>query len=170
MTTYNRHGNRWSVNELLQLQREYELLEWSVQDIAEKHERTVRSILFKLHLENFIDSWNNARGFDMQAYEDSFNDIETSNNDNSDSEDEEEEEEEKDEKDEEEEEEYLQLYEDDEDEESEYWEVEDKEAIEKLTDRIWSLETSVQEIGAIVKHIFGSFIKKPRQNVESENK
>ena len=46
MTT--RHGNKWTVNELLSLQREYELLEWSVQEIAEKHKRTVEAILFKI--------------------------------------------------------------------------------------------------------------------------
>lgn len=169
MTTYNRNGNRWTVNELLQLQREYELLEWSVHKIAKKHQRTVRAILFKLHSENLIDSWNNARGFDMQAYEDSFNDT-GSTNDNDDNSDNEEEDEDEDDE-EEEEEEYLQLYED-EDSDSEYLDVnegEDKEAIKKLTDKIWTLETSVQEIGAIVKQIFDSFIKKPRQNLESEH-
>ena len=67
MTT--RSGKRWNINELLSLQREYELLEWSVQQIAEKHERTVEAILFKLEAEGFITSWNEARGFDSKLYQ-----------------------------------------------------------------------------------------------------
>ena len=68
MITINRNGNKWTINEILSLQREYELLEWSVQQIAEKHQRSIIAILFKLHSEGFIDSWNDARGFDMKAY------------------------------------------------------------------------------------------------------
>ena len=29
-----RAGNKWTINETLQLQREYELLEWTIQQIA----------------------------------------------------------------------------------------------------------------------------------------
>ena len=58
-----RSGNKWNVNELLALQREYELLEWTIQEIAEKHERSEYAILFKLESEGFIDSWDKARGF-----------------------------------------------------------------------------------------------------------
>ena len=63
MKTAKRSGNKWNVNELLALQREYELLEWTIQEIAEKHERSEYAILFKLESEGFIDSWNKARGF-----------------------------------------------------------------------------------------------------------
>lgn len=63
MNTFKRIGNKWSVNELLQLQREYELLEWSVQKIADKHQRTVNAIMFRLEDEGFINSWSEARGF-----------------------------------------------------------------------------------------------------------
>jgi len=69
MTTYRRSGFKWSVNELLSLQREYELLEWSVQQIAEKHERSVEAILFRLEDEGFIDSWNSARGYNQIDYQ-----------------------------------------------------------------------------------------------------
>jgi len=69
MTTYRRSGFKWSVNELLSLQREYELLEWSVQQIAEKHERSVEAILFRLEDEGFIDSWNSARGYNQIVYQ-----------------------------------------------------------------------------------------------------
>jgi len=68
MTTY-RAGNKWTVNELLSLQREYELLEMSIQQIAAKHERSITAILFKLETEGFIDSWNAARGFDILEYQ-----------------------------------------------------------------------------------------------------
>jgi hypothetical protein len=67
MNANKRNGNRWTVNELLSLQREYELLEWNVQQIAEKHQRTERAILFRLESEGIITSWNAARGFDMES-------------------------------------------------------------------------------------------------------
>jgi hypothetical protein len=69
MTAYKRGGNKWTVNELLSLQREYELLEMSIQEIATKHQRSITSILFKLETEGFIDSWNSARGFDILEYQ-----------------------------------------------------------------------------------------------------
>jgi hypothetical protein len=69
MNTYKRIGNKWTVNELLSLQREYELLGWTIQEIAGKHERSVDAILYRLESEGFIDSWKDARGFDMESYE-----------------------------------------------------------------------------------------------------
>jgi len=68
MKTYNRRGNKWSINETLQLQREYELLEWNVSEIAEKHQRSIESILYRLETEGFIDSWKNARGYCYNEY------------------------------------------------------------------------------------------------------
>jgi len=67
MNTFKRRGNKWSVNELLQLQREYELLEWTVQEIANKHQRSVDAIMFRLEDEGFINSWSEARGYQMGA-------------------------------------------------------------------------------------------------------
>lgn len=58
-----RHNKKWSINEVLALQREYELLELSVTEIATKHERSNKSILFKLTQEGFIENWESARGF-----------------------------------------------------------------------------------------------------------
>ena len=69
MTTYRRSGFKWTVNELISLQREYELLEWTVQQIAEKHERSVEAILFRLEEEEFITSWNTARGYNQINYQ-----------------------------------------------------------------------------------------------------
>ena len=59
----NRSGNKWTVNEILSLQREYELLEMSIQEIALKHSRSVDAILYKLDSEGFIDNWHDARGY-----------------------------------------------------------------------------------------------------------
>lgn len=63
MQTYKRHYKKWSINEILQLQREYELLELSIQEISRIHNRSIRAILCKLEKENFIDNWYEAKGF-----------------------------------------------------------------------------------------------------------
>jgi hypothetical protein len=69
MTEYKRKGNKWTINELLQLQREYELLEWTVQQIAEKHQRSVTAILYRLEDEGFVNSFSNARGYNINLSE-----------------------------------------------------------------------------------------------------
>jgi len=51
MSLYNRNRKRWTVNECLALQREFELLEWSIDEIATKHKRTPKAIMFKLDQE-----------------------------------------------------------------------------------------------------------------------
>ena len=55
MNSYSRTGFKWSVNEILSLQREFELLGWNVQEIADKHKRTPNAIMHKLDLEGFAD-------------------------------------------------------------------------------------------------------------------
>ena len=55
MTTYKRIGNRWTINECLQLQREFELLELSIDKIAERHQRTPNAIMCKLDQEGLAD-------------------------------------------------------------------------------------------------------------------
>ena len=65
--TPRRNGNKWTVSELNTLQREYELLEMTIQDIALKHERTVEAILYKLYGEQFIDEFHVARGYTEYA-------------------------------------------------------------------------------------------------------
>ena len=119
MTT--RSGNRWTINELLSLQREYELLEWSVQQIAEKHQRAVEAILFKLEAEGFITSWNEARGFDSQLYQNTWSSVGTDEN----------------------------VVNDDIVSET-----------DKLTERVWNLETSLSEIGSLVKQMFDGMVAK----------
>jgi hypothetical protein len=59
----SRHFLRWNVNEVLRLQREYELLEMSVADIAKLHNRSINAIVCKLVSEGFVDCWENARGY-----------------------------------------------------------------------------------------------------------
>ena len=54
MSTH-RIGNKWTVNEVLSLQREFELLGWDIVQIAEKHGRTANAIMFKLDQEGFAD-------------------------------------------------------------------------------------------------------------------
>lgn len=51
----NRNGYKWSINEILKLQREYELLELSVSEMAKLHQRTDEAIVFKLLAEGFLD-------------------------------------------------------------------------------------------------------------------
>lgn len=60
---YNRSRNKWTVNEILSLEREYELLEMTIQEIALKHSRSVEAILFRLDSEGFINNWYDARGY-----------------------------------------------------------------------------------------------------------
>ena len=55
MTSFKRFGNRWTINECLQLEREYDLLELSIDEMAERHHRTPNAIMFKLEQEGFAD-------------------------------------------------------------------------------------------------------------------
>lgn len=48
-----RSGKKWNVNEILSLQREYELLQMNIDDIAKKHKRTPKAIVYKLQQEGF---------------------------------------------------------------------------------------------------------------------
>ena len=147
MNTFNRNGNRWTVNELLSLQREYELLEWTIQQIAVKHQRTERAILFKLGSEGFVTSWNNARGFDMESYKASFEDDSVSENYVSNEEDEDCEEDLCDNNSD-----YDDVDEDTDDD------TDDTSEVERLSERIWSLETAVTDIKDIVQQMFNSIV------------
>ena len=62
-TQYKRSGNKWNINELISLQREFELLEMSVKDIAVKHCRSEIAILYKLEYEGYISSWDQIPGY-----------------------------------------------------------------------------------------------------------
>ena len=53
-----RNGYKWSVNECLKLEREYDLLKLSVPEMAILHKRTMNAIMFKLQAEG-LDTFNN---------------------------------------------------------------------------------------------------------------
>lgn len=129
-----RRGNKWTINEVLTLQREYELLELSVQEIAERHKRSVTAILCKLEAEGFISSWDDARGYVFQ-------DVIQNNN----------------------------IHDNIEVELSEVSGTNDyieTTEIDGLTDRIWNLETSVKQIGSMVKHMFEEISNKKKNKLK----
>ena len=74
MTT-TRANKKWTVNELLSLQREYELLDMDIFEIALKHKRTPKAILYKLEDEAIINNWDEARGYAKFCDEDLTDDI-----------------------------------------------------------------------------------------------
>lgn len=52
---FSRIGKRWNINECLNLQREFELLTLSIDEIAIKHKRTPNAIMCKLDEEGLAD-------------------------------------------------------------------------------------------------------------------
>lgn len=55
MSQYTRNRKRWTINECLNLQREFELLELSIDEISLKHKRTPNAIMQKLDKEGFAN-------------------------------------------------------------------------------------------------------------------
>jgi hypothetical protein len=49
-----RSWNRWTIPELIALEREYDLLELTVLEIAQRHNRTESAIVSRLELEGFL--------------------------------------------------------------------------------------------------------------------
>jgi hypothetical protein len=122
--TPTRHGNKWTTNEILSLQREYELLELSIPEIADRHKRSVMSILCKLEYEGFIenDEVNNLMtsipiegdvNIDICAEECCDDDVASE--------------------------------------------------VDKLTERVWNLETSVDDIRGMVKSMFDTLVVQQKQ-------
>lgn len=64
MSCYKRNYYPWTVNECLQLQREYELLELSIEEIAKRHNRTPLAIAYKIVAEEF----DNVDKIDINKY------------------------------------------------------------------------------------------------------
>ena len=158
MNSYKRSGNRWTINELISLQREYELLEWTVGQISEKHQRSVEAILFRLESEGFISSWNNARGFNTEQYQENLSeniefvvqddmsvdeDEDCSDNDS-------------------------EYFDEGVDEEDDDMSIDDDESdVNNLTERVWKLETSVTEINSMMKQMFDSWVSDKSKNRSS---
>lgn len=57
-----RNNFKWNINELLRLEREYDLLELNVIEIAKLHQRTQYAIVMKLQSEGIISNYRVARG------------------------------------------------------------------------------------------------------------
>ena len=150
MTPNMRYGNKWNTNELLALQREYELLEWSIQEIAEKHKRSVNAILFKLESEGYINTWYEARGFELvnQTHDvEQDEDTEVSETDSdSDSESE---------TDSVTENIVLDVIDNDSSDN-----IHSNEEVNELSERVWKLETNVSEISSLVKKMIEVMVSK----------
>jgi len=135
MSTCKRHGKKWTHNEILSLQREYELLEWDLQTIANKHKRSVNSIIYKLYSEGITETL--------------LNDVKTKNNIN-----------------------HEEENNDDLDSSSDSVDDNDADKVDKnittLTDRVWTLETSVSNISLMVKQLFDKITN--RKEVKSSLK
>ena len=126
MTDCKRSGKRWTTSEILNLQREYELLKLSVQEIAQKHHRSVDSILFKLDAEGLIDTIYdiNVDKHEKEDETDSSSDYE-------------------------EQEDNISEY-----DEPEHDSVCLECNLDNLSERVWNLETSLGEINSMVKQMF----------------
>jgi len=149
MSTTKRNGNKWTIQETLSLQREYELLEWTVQEIAAKHERSVNAILFKLLAENFVSSWNDARGFNLKQHAAAMLGQDAATDDDED----EDECECDDVNDDDYVEDELNFEADDEDEDDEYVDDDTSDAEEP-----WNLKDSITEISNLVKMMFDTMV------------
>jgi hypothetical protein len=55
MTTYRRANAKWTINECLRLEREFDLLKLSIDEIAVLHERSAQGIMYKLDSEGLAD-------------------------------------------------------------------------------------------------------------------
>ena len=55
MTTYRRANAKWTINECLRLEREFDLLKLSIDEIAALHERSAQGIMYKLDSEGLAD-------------------------------------------------------------------------------------------------------------------
>lgn len=55
MTTHSRNNFKWGVQEILSLQREFQLLKLSIDEIAKKHKRTPNAIMLKLDKEGMAN-------------------------------------------------------------------------------------------------------------------
>ena len=53
-----RHGKRWEIPETLKLQREYELLQLPIDEIAYKHLRNTEAIEARIMKEGFVQRSN----------------------------------------------------------------------------------------------------------------
>jgi len=146
MNTHARYGFKWSVNEILSLQREYELLGWSIDEIAEKHKRTPNAIMYKLDEEGFADynvlysNYNNLDTLEESSSTDIWLDHDDDDNDESEADDDEE-------------------YVENADCEDNDDEADEDDEVANLSERVDSLEESISEIRDMLKQMMSNFNK-----------
>jgi hypothetical protein len=58
---YKRHGLKWTISEIMRLQREYELMGLSIEEIAFLHYRSERAICCRIELEGFSCDLEDAK-------------------------------------------------------------------------------------------------------------
>ncbi len=148
-----RHNFKWNVNELLSLQREYELLEWTIQEIADKHERTDHAILYRLQYEGFIETWLDARGY--QEYSKDLTCVDDNLGSSVNPHDYEEDDIVDEESDYEEDDDYV--VEDDDIVDDDDEEDEEDDDISDLNQRVWGLETAVSDIKGMIGTLLAKF-------------
>jgi len=161
----SRQGAKWTINEELSLHREFDLLKMYIEDIATKHQRSVMSIVYKLQAEGLVTDitvqhykhLNNCKKSKKDEEEDVLSYDNDSSSDYVDDGDDNEED-----SDSEYDVEKVSKYNVEKvpDSEDEYADMpdlvdaDDISEVDKLTDRVWSLETSVNQIGNMVKSLF----------------
>jgi hypothetical protein len=166
-----RHNFKWNINEILSLQREYDLLEMNIQDISDKHERTIVAILYRLQQEKIIESWIDARGYQefsktqnylvgsLDSSVNAYDYVEDVNNNETDDDDDY-----KDSDYEETEEDVTTEVEDESDDDDD-----EDDNISALSQRVWGLETAVSDIKGMIGTLLSKFtssskpLKKLRQ-------
>jgi len=130
MTDCKRNGKRWTTPEILTLHREHDLLKLTPQEIANKHKRSLDSILYMLHAEGFtIEPKNNIILEELELKSDSDSDYQ----------------------------------EEEEEEEKECDNVSECSSaydgclecdMDNLSNRVWNLESNLEEIHSMVKQMF----------------
>jgi hypothetical protein len=151
MNAYSRAGFKWSVNEVLSLQREFELLGWDIDQIAAKHKRSPDAIMCKLDYEGLADFnvlYSNYLALNspisvsgkqtdalnlLSEYDDDVEDLDDETVDDGD-------------------EEYLDDGADDEDDEDD----DDEDEVATLSERVERLEESIFEIRDMIKKLMTS--------------
>lgn len=160
---FSRNGYRWTVNEVLSLQREFELLSWDIDKIAQKHNRTPNAIMYKLDQEGFADYnvlYSNYHNLNEKIPLSSSEQLlkgsnEYNLNDDDDDEDE-------DDDNEDDDEDYVNDEDDnDDDDDDEYDDVDDYNVFSK---RLTTIETGIIHIKNMLNQLLNSFVSKNDQS------
>lgn len=155
MSTNTRYGFKWSINEVLSLQREFELLDWNIDQIAQKHKRTPNAIMYKLDEEGFADYnvlYSNYHDLNAQMPVEKKSELWLEYNDDADDEDDEDDNDEDDN-----DEDYIEEDEDDDDDDDDIVEEDEQDEVATLSEKVYGLEESVSEIKDMIKQMMTSF-------------